>query len=92
MNFAELIFFTNTPCMQQSFTPELLIQHLYHETGPSQALCVETMLREEPSVREEYRSLREAYRQLPKVQFNPSPRSIQRILRHSATTALTEQA
>lgn len=78
--------------MQQNFTQDLLIQYLYHETGPSATLAMETMMQEDAAVREEYRALRDACRQLPKVQFSPSAQTIKNILRYSENTAVTEQA
>lgn len=78
--------------MQQSFTPNQLIQYLYYETNVCDTLAIEEMIDENLTVREEFESLSEAHRQLPKVKFSPSDQAIRNILRYSEHTALTEQA
>ena len=80
------------PYMQQKFTPNHLIQYLYHETSVCDSLAIEEDLNEDISLREEFESLTAAYRQLPRVQFSPSDQAIRNILRYSERTALTEQA
>jgi hypothetical protein len=78
--------------MQQKFTPNHLIQYLYQETTICDTLAIEETLHEDVTLREEFESLSEAYRQLPKVKFSPSDQAIRNILRYSERTALTEQA
>lgn len=78
--------------MQQKFTPNHLIQYLYQETNVCDTLAIEETLDGNISMREEFESLSEAYRQLPKVKFSPSSQAIRNILRYSEQTALTEQA
>lgn len=78
--------------MQQRFTPNQLVQYLYRETSISDTFAIEETLSEDVSTREEFELLSKAYRQLPKVKFNPSDQAVQNILRHSERTALTEQA
>ncbi len=78
--------------MQQKFTPNHLIQYLYKETNTCDTLAIEETIDEDVSLREEFESLSQAYRQLPKVKFSPSDQAIRNILRYSEHTALTEQA
>lgn len=78
--------------MQQNFTPNHLIQYLYHETNVCDTLAIEAGLEEDLALREEFETLTAAYRQLPKVKFSPSDQAIRNILRYSERTALTEQA
>lgn len=78
--------------MQQNFTSNQLIQYLYHETNVCDTLAIEELIDEDLNVRETYEALFDAYRQLPKVKFNPSDNAIRNILRYSEETALTEQA
>ena len=66
--------------MKQKFTPNQLVQYLYHETGVCETLSINEMINEDPSVREEFDTLSEAYRQLPKVRFSPSKQAIRNIL------------
>ena len=78
--------------MQQKFTPNHLVQYLYQETSVCDSLAIEETIEENIAFREEFESLSEAYRQLPKVKFSPSDQAIRNILRYSEYTALTEQA
>ena len=80
------------PYMKQKFTPNQLVQYIYHETSVCETLAINELIDEDLSVREEYDALSEAYRQLPKVTFSPSNQTIRNILRYSESTALTEQA
>ncbi len=78
--------------MQQPFTPDQLIRFIYKETSAVETLAIDAALQEDDDLWETYESLHEGYRQLPKVKFNASPKSIQQILAYSARTAVEEQA
>ncbi|MCB0578416.1 MAG: hypothetical protein KDD10_03795 [Phaeodactylibacter sp.] len=78
--------------MKQKFTPNDLIQYLYHEVSATERLAMDEALCESPGLREEYKSLQQAYQQLPRVAFRPSSRTIQDILKYSERTALEKHA
>ncbi len=78
--------------MKQKFTSDDLVNYLYNEVGATKRLAMDEALCENLELREEYRSLREAYQQLPKVTFRPSSPSIHRILKYSERTALEKHA
>lgn len=78
--------------MQQPFTPDHLIRYIYKETSAAETLAIDTMLNRDDELWEEYQELHEGYRQLPKVKFSPSPKSIKNILKYSEMTALEKQA
>jgi hypothetical protein len=54
-------------------------------------MAIRTALQENWNLFEEYQELKKANDQLPKVTFNPSPDSIQNILRYSKETAVEAQ-
>ena len=78
-------------CMKQEFTPEYLIKFIYKETSLAENVEINEALYESNRLLETYEDLMEAHRELPTVDFRPSARSIQRILSHSANTAVEPQ-
>jgi hypothetical protein len=78
--------------MDQTSTPNMLIKYLYQETSATETLAISEDLQENILLREEYRELRKAYDQLPKVKFNAKPSTLQNILQYSKrSTALPGQ-
>ena len=73
--------------MKKNFTPDQLIQFLYHETSASETLAIREELQRDTVLRQEFKALNSAYQQLPKVTFSPKGSSIQNILRYSEMTA-----
>lgn len=73
--------------MKKNFTTNQLIRFLYRETTASDTLAIREELQSDLTLREEFDALNSAYRQLPKVTFSPTGRSIQNILRYSEKTA-----
>ena len=69
--------------MKQSFTKNLLVKYIYNETSTAERLNIEAALNEDFELYEEYVALYEAYINLPKVKFTPSPKSISNILSYS---------
>ena len=78
--------------MKQTYTKNHLLKYLYRETSLSETLAIEEALVEDRNLFEELQGLKEAYSQLPKVKFNPSSSTIDKILSYSKQTALEEQA
>ncbi len=72
--------------MEKNFTQNHLIKLLYGETSAEESRAIVQRLRDDNSLYEEFEGLRHAYLQLPKVKFNASFDSIQRILNHSAVS------
>ena len=70
--------------MKQSFTPNHLLKFLYNETGTAQSLAIGEALQEDASLRHEFGEILQGYQQLPRVQFRPSGKTIQNILKYSA--------
>ena len=74
--------------MEKTYTyDDALVQFLYHEMPAADAVELVAMIEEDPDLHAEFNSLLLAKTQLPKVQFHPSPASLQHILRYSAQTA-----
>ncbi len=70
--------------MQQIFTPELLIQHLYNETSPEEAKAIDRALRNHPALQEEFSRLKEAKYQLDESEGDgPGKSVLQKILAYS---------
>ncbi len=78
--------------MQQNFTSELLVKYLYHETTAAERHAINEELISNFLLREEFSELFYAYRQLPKVKFEPAKTSIHNILSYSKETAMEELA
>lgn len=78
--------------MKQKFTSENLVKYLYHESSVSERLAVREGLERDDSLREAFQELVSGYQQLPKVKFNASAKTIQRILRYSERTAVGKEA
>ncbi|GJM31515.1 MAG: hypothetical protein DHS20C18_05160 [Saprospiraceae bacterium] len=78
--------------MKQNFTPNHLVKYLYRETTASETLAINEALNENFGLREEFEGLFQAYQQLPKVTFSPSPSAIQRILGYSERQTLERLA
>ena len=74
--------------MKQTFTQEQLLQLIYKETSLAESLEMEEALDRDPQLQEEYNELLEAFRELPKVSFQPSPKTISSILRYSEQAKL----
>ncbi len=78
--------------MAINFTPELLVRYIYRETTTSETLAILDSLQDDYALREEYNILYKAYRELPKVRFNPAKVCLKRILHYSALNTVGEQA
>ena len=78
--------------MQETFTSNDLIRYIYHETTMEETRKIRKALAEDAILRNEYDSLLEGYKVLPKVKFQPSKSSIQNILDYSTISALEVQA
>lgn len=70
--------------MKNTFTEELLLKYLYHETSPAETKAVETALDTDWRLREQYEALEMANRNLPKVTFSPKQSTLQNILKYSS--------
>ncbi len=72
--------------MNQTCTTDLLVKFLYHETSAGEAREIREGIEDDLLLREEYNGLEKAFRQLPKVKFSASPKSIRKILDYSRQT------
>ena len=77
--------------MDQKFTKNHLIRFIYKETTIAETFAINEALNEDIELLEKYHDLLQGYHQLPKVKFNPTEASIQRILRHSKRTSVEPQ-
>lgn len=77
--------------MRQNFTPNHLVRYLYNEVTVTERLAFEKAIAQDYGLFEHYAELKEAYRQLPKVTFSPSPATLQSILGYSERTELEKQ-
>lgn len=77
--------------MELTSTRSSLVKHLYRENSAAESLAVEAALQQNYLLREAYNDLREAYDNLPKIQFRPKTSTVQKILQYSRKTALQQQ-
>lgn len=77
--------------MQQTFTPELLVKHLYNETTPSEASAINHALANDANLQQEFRQLQETKIALDEADGElPGTSVVQRILAFSKKQELTE--
>ncbi|MFN8283012.1 MAG: hypothetical protein U0U67_07335 [Chitinophagales bacterium] len=70
--------------MQQNFTRETLVKHLYKETNESEATAIENALKNDSSLEQEFAQLRHVKNKIDEDGGDsPSNDSIQKILNYS---------
>lgn len=70
--------------MQRTFTPEILVKHLYHETGNVEASAIRRILKEDASLQQEFTQMQESKQALDDLDGDmPSASVIEHILAHS---------
>lgn len=74
--------------MKQSFTMNNLVRFLYKEGSAAENRELAQQLNGDPVLREDFRVLQTAKRQLPRVTFMPSRRALQNVLDYSRETAV----
>ena len=74
--------------MTQNYTLNDLVRLVYHETSRLVAEEIKEEMAYDFELREEYEMLKNTARELPKVTFAPSTKSIDYILNYSRKTAL----
>jgi hypothetical protein len=84
----QTVIHTKPLSMKQTFTQEQLLQLIYKETSLAESLEMEEALDRDPQLQEEYNELLEAFRELPKVSFQPSAQTISSILSYSEQATL----
>lgn len=77
--------------MNQTCTTDLLVKFLYQETTAREAREIREGIDDDLLLREEFKGLEKAYRQLPKVKFSASQESLRKVLEYSRQTALEKQ-
>lgn len=77
--------------MKQNFTNNDLVRFIYNETTDLETNQLVDVINSDDEAYAQYDALQTAKEMLPKVQFAPSPRSINNILRYSQETALEAQ-
>jgi len=74
--------------MQQNFTPELLVKHLYNETNANETQLVENALEQNEAIRQEFKDIESAKLALDEADgHEPSKSIIDNILAFSKKTA-----
>ena len=77
--------------MQQTFTPELLVKHLYNETTPSEASAINHALANDMNLQQEFKQLQETKNALDEADGEaPDTSVIQKILAFSKKQELAE--
>ncbi len=74
--------------MKQNFTQNDLIRFIYKETSASETIAIGESLSNDPHFYNQYEELLEGYLELPKVQFNPSPSAVQKVLGYNQQTTM----
>ncbi len=73
-----------------NFTPEDLVQYLYHETSAEKASAIKTALQSDYSLRETYDVIVSGKKRLEALNLSPREEAVNKILRYAqnATTEL----
>jgi len=76
-----------------SFTPEDLVQYLYHESSPEKTALIKAELETDWNLREEYESMSLASKGLEKLTLSPRQIAIDNILNYAekSLTALSTE-
>ncbi|MCB0665476.1 MAG: hypothetical protein KDC80_06625 [Saprospiraceae bacterium] len=74
--------------MTQNYTLNDLVRLVYHETSAGREKEIREEMAFDFELAEEYEMLKKAVRELPKVTFSPSRKSIDSILDYSRNTAM----
>ena len=77
--------------MKHNFTLNHLTKFIYRETTAAESIAISKALSEDWELFEAYEEMKKSYMQLPKATFNPSPSTIQNILKYSQETAVETQ-
>jgi hypothetical protein len=77
-----------------NFTPEDLLQYLYHETSPTKTAEIKAALETDWSLREKFEVITSAQKRLEALKMSPSQQTIDNILNYAekAIAELTPQA
>lgn len=65
-----------------------LIRFIYKETSAKESIQIAEKISTDWKMKEEYQTLKEGYRQLPKVKFSPKKETLKNILAYSSTAKL----
>ena len=66
-----------------NFTPEDLLQYLYHETSPLQTVLIKAALETDWSLREKFEVITSAQKRLETLRMSPSQQTIDFILNYA---------
>lgn len=77
--------------MKHHFTQKSLIRFIYKEATTAQRMALADALHKDRELYGEFCQLRNQVRELPKLSFQPSDSSIQKILRYSEQSAVETQ-
>ena len=69
------------------FTPEELIQYLYHETSPEKTAAIEAALQDDWTLREKLEVLKSSRESLDRIVESPRPQVILNILNYARESA-----
>jgi len=77
-----------------NFTPEDLLQYLYHETSPTKTAEIKAALETDWSLREKFEVITSAQKRLEALKMSPSQQTIDNILNYAekAIAELSPQA
>ncbi len=67
--------------MHKKSTLHFLTRHLYNETDWIESMEANFAMEDDPSLKAEFKGMKEAKSCLPAIRFSPSEKSVQRILR-----------
>lgn len=76
--------------MNQRFTQEMLIKHLYQETDVSEQQAIRSALKSDPALRQEYNKFSKMKELLNSEKSTPSDTSVRIILDHSKRSSKLE--
>ncbi len=74
--------------MEDSYIQNAVLQFLYHELSADETIEMSELIVATPEVRQIFHRYARAKAHLPKALFNPSSRSVERVLSYSMQTAI----
>jgi len=74
--------------MSKTSTTEQLFLYLFNETGMSDSVLIQRKIDTCEEVADEFRYIKRAFRYVDRLMVDPSPATVQQILKYASTTAV----
>ncbi len=74
--------------MNKTSTTEKLVLYLFNETAMAESVLIQRAIDNDDEVEMEFKNIKRAFRFVDRILVDPSPASVQNILRYASRTAV----